>query len=53
MTINPKGLVQQPGQGTTYWFDRDLYTSKAVGEDTPFKSRRSRKNSRHCTQVWD
>jgi quercetin dioxygenase-like cupin family protein len=34
MTINPNGLIQQPGQGTSYWFDRDLYTFKAVGEDT-------------------
>lgn len=24
----------QPGQGSSYWFDRDLYTFKAVGEDT-------------------
>jgi len=34
MTIDPKGLIQQPGQGISYWFDRDLYTFKAVGEDT-------------------
>ncbi|OWY64908.1 cupin [cyanobacterium TDX16] len=34
MTIDPHGLIQQPGQGNSYWFDRDLYTFKAVGEDT-------------------
>jgi quercetin dioxygenase-like cupin family protein len=34
MTIDPKGLIQQPGGGISYWFDRDLYTFKAVGEDT-------------------
>lgn len=34
MTINPNGLVQQPGRGISYWFDRDFYTFKAVGEDT-------------------
>lgn len=34
MTIDPHGLIQHPGQGISYWFDRDLYTFKAVGEDT-------------------
>ncbi|HEY9824088.1 MAG TPA: cupin domain-containing protein [Stenomitos sp.] len=34
MTLNPTGLVQQPGEGISYWFDRDLYTFKAVGADT-------------------
>jgi hypothetical protein len=34
MTINQNDLLMQPGQGASYWFDRDLYTFKAVGEDT-------------------
>ncbi|MDV2992546.1 MAG: hypothetical protein N4J56_002200 [Chroococcidiopsis sp. SAG 2025] len=34
MTIDSHGLIQQPGQGNSYWFNRDLYTFKAVGEDT-------------------
>lgn len=34
MTLNPAGLVQQPGEGQSYWFDRDLYTFKVVGADT-------------------
>jgi quercetin dioxygenase-like cupin family protein len=34
MTINPKAILQQPGQGPSYWVHGDLYTFKAVGEDT-------------------
>jgi len=34
MTINQNELLMQPGKGPSYWFDRDLYTFKAVGEDT-------------------
>jgi quercetin dioxygenase-like cupin family protein len=34
MTINQNGLFVQPGQGDSYWFGQDLYTFKAVGEDT-------------------
>jgi quercetin dioxygenase-like cupin family protein len=34
MTVNLQGVVQQPGQGSSYWVLGDLYTFKAVGEDT-------------------
>ncbi len=34
MTINQKGLIMQPGKGSSYWFGVDLLTFKAVGEDT-------------------
>ncbi|BAZ49327.1 cupin 2 conserved barrel domain protein [Nostoc sp. NIES-4103] len=34
MTIQQTGLLQPPGQGTSYWFAEDLYTFKAVGEET-------------------
>jgi quercetin dioxygenase-like cupin family protein len=34
MTLDQHGVLLQPGQGSSYWFDRDLYTFKAVGEDT-------------------
>lgn len=34
MTIHPKAILQQPGQGSSYWVHGDLYTFKAVGEDT-------------------
>ncbi|BAY29576.1 cupin 2 domain-containing protein [Nostoc carneum NIES-2107] len=34
MTINLQGVLQQPGQGSAYWVLGDLYTFKAVGEDT-------------------
>jgi len=34
MTINQNELLMQPGKGASYWFDRDLYTFKAVSEDT-------------------
>ncbi|MBE9106114.1 hypothetical protein IQ229_14535 [Nostoc cf. edaphicum LEGE 07299] len=34
MTINQNGLFVEPGQGHCYWFGQDLYTFKAVGEDT-------------------
>ncbi len=30
----PQGLLQQPGQGSSYWVLGDLYTLKATGEDT-------------------
>ncbi|MBD2518199.1 quercetin 2,3-dioxygenase [Nostoc sp. FACHB-973] len=34
MTVNQKELLQQPGQGSSYWVLGDLYTFKAVGEET-------------------
>lgn len=34
MTVNLQGVLQQPGQGSSYWVLGDLYTFKAVGEDT-------------------
>jgi len=34
MTINQNGLFVEPGQGSSYYFDQNLYTFKAVGEDT-------------------
>jgi quercetin dioxygenase-like cupin family protein len=34
MTVNIQGVVQQPGKGSSYWVLGDLYTFKAVGEDT-------------------
>ncbi|MEH1807031.1 cupin domain-containing protein [Nostoc sp.] len=34
MTIEQKGLLQPPDEGTSYWFAQDLYTFKAVGEET-------------------
>lgn len=34
MTINLKAILHQPGQGSSYWVLSDLYTFKAVGEDT-------------------
>ncbi|MBD2162811.1 quercetin 2,3-dioxygenase [Calothrix membranacea FACHB-236] len=34
MTINLQGILQPPGQGSAYWVLGDLYTFKAVGEDT-------------------
>ncbi|HEY9801615.1 MAG TPA: cupin domain-containing protein [Leptolyngbyaceae cyanobacterium] len=34
MTIQKTSLLQATGQGTSYWFAEDLYTFKAVGEDT-------------------
>jgi quercetin dioxygenase-like cupin family protein len=34
MTINLQGVVQQPGQGASCWVLGDLYTFKALGEDT-------------------
>ncbi|HIK08058.1 MAG TPA: quercetin 2,3-dioxygenase [Trichormus sp. M33_DOE_039] len=34
MTVNLQGVVQQPGQGSSYWVLGDLYTIKVVGEDT-------------------
>ena len=34
MTIDRNAILMQPGQGSSYWFDRDLYIFKAVGEDT-------------------
>ncbi len=34
MTVNREGLLQQPEQGSSYWMLGDLYTYKAVGEET-------------------
>jgi quercetin dioxygenase-like cupin family protein len=34
MTINQNGLFVQSGQGHSYFFGQDLYTFKAIGEDT-------------------
>ncbi|MDM9582104.1 quercetin 2,3-dioxygenase [Nostoc sp. GT001] len=34
MTVNLQGILQQPGQGSSYWVLGDLYTFKAVGEET-------------------
>jgi Mannose-6-phosphate isomerase len=34
MTINQNGLFVEPGQGPSYYFDQNLYTFKAVGEET-------------------
>ncbi|MEC4817305.1 MAG: cupin domain-containing protein [Scytonema sp. PMC 1069.18] len=34
MTVNLQGILQPPGQGSSYWVLGDLYTFKAVGEDT-------------------
>lgn len=34
MTIHPNGLFIQPNQGRSYYFGQDLYTFKAMGEDT-------------------
>jgi hypothetical protein len=34
MTIFQDGILQEPNQGNSYWFGQDLYTFKAVGEQT-------------------
>jgi quercetin dioxygenase-like cupin family protein len=34
MTVNQNGILKQPGQGSSYWVLGDLYTFKAVGEET-------------------
>jgi len=34
MTINQKGLFVEPGQGHSYYMGQDLYTFKAIGEET-------------------
>lgn len=34
MTVNQNGILMQPGQGASYWVLGDLYTFKAVGEET-------------------
>lgn len=34
MTINQNGIVLEPGKGSTCWVIRDLYTFKAVAEET-------------------
>jgi hypothetical protein len=34
MTIHQNGLFIEPGQGRSYYFGQDLYTFKAVGEET-------------------
>ncbi len=34
MTIDRQAILMQPGQGSSYWVLGDLYTFKAVGEET-------------------
>jgi quercetin dioxygenase-like cupin family protein len=34
MTIDHHGLFVQPGEGSSYWVLGDLYTFKAIGENT-------------------
>ncbi len=34
MTIYQNGLFVQSGQGRSYYFGQDLYTFKAIGEET-------------------
>jgi quercetin dioxygenase-like cupin family protein len=34
MTIDQNGLLVQPGEGRSYYFGSDLYTFKALGEET-------------------
>ncbi len=34
MTIHQNGLFVQSGQGRSYYFGQDLYTFKAIGEET-------------------
>jgi quercetin dioxygenase-like cupin family protein len=34
MTINQNELFVEPGGGYSYWFGQDLYTFKAIGEET-------------------
>lgn len=34
MTVINQGLFVDPGQGRSYYFGRDLYTFKAIGEET-------------------
>jgi quercetin dioxygenase-like cupin family protein len=34
MTIHQNGLFVQPDQGRSYYFGQDLYTFKAIGEET-------------------
>ena len=34
MTIDRNGIYLQPGQGRSYYFGQDLYTFKAIGEET-------------------
>jgi hypothetical protein len=34
MTIELDGLIRRPGQGISYWFDRDLYRFKAMDKYT-------------------
>src|SRR4028119_336193 len=34
MTINQNGLFVEPGQGRSYYLGQDLYTFKAIGEET-------------------
>lgn len=34
MTIDPHSILMQPGQGSSYWVLKDLYTFKVLGEDT-------------------
>ncbi len=34
MTINPDSFLVAPNEGDSYWFGVDLFTFKAVGENT-------------------
>lgn len=34
MTIHQNGLFLEPGKGRSYYFGQDLYTFKAIGEET-------------------
>lgn len=34
MTLHHSEIFRQPGQGPSYWFLGDLYTFKAIGEET-------------------
>ena len=34
MTLDRQAIFLQPGEGASYWLNRDLYTFKAVGEET-------------------
>lgn len=34
MTIHQNGIYLPPGQGRSYYFGQDLYTFKAIGEET-------------------
>jgi quercetin dioxygenase-like cupin family protein len=34
MTVKLNGILKQPSQGSSYWILGDLYTFKAIGEET-------------------